>query len=82
MSQSRRNGSFTRVRVIGIGVVLGLLVFVTVVDVIDGLFLGDSYHVDASFYTLLAGLVVAFLGGEAISILGGRSEPRRDSDER
>lgn len=82
MTSPRRNGSFTRVRVIGIGVVLSLLVFVTVVDVLDGLFFGDSYHIDASFYTLLAGLVVAFLGGEAISFLGGRAEPRRDADER
>lgn len=82
MTSGRRNGSFTRVRIIGIGVVLGLLVFVTVIDVLDGLFFSDSYHVDASFYTLLAGLVVAFLGGEAISILGGRAQSGRDEDER
>lgn len=73
-----RNGSFTRVRVAGVAVILGLLVFVTVIDVIDGLFFGDSYHVDASFYTLLAGLVVTFLGGEAIGLLAGRGGRDRD----
>jgi uncharacterized membrane protein len=78
----RRNGSFTRVRVFGVAVILGLLVFVTVIDVLDGLFFGDSYHVDASFYTLLAGLTVTFLGGEAIGILAGRADARRDQDER
>lgn len=82
MTSPRKNGSFTRVRVAGVMVVLGLLVFVTVVDVVDGLFFGDTYHVDASFYTLLAGLVVTFLGGEAIGILAGRADARRESDER
>lgn len=82
MTGPRRNGSFTRVRIAGVAVILSLLVFVTIVDVIDGLFFHDSYHVDASFYTLLAGLTVTFLGGEAIGILAGRNDPRRDSDDR
>lgn len=55
-----------RIRVIGVSVILGLIVFVTVVDAIDGLFFGDVYHVDVTFYTLSAGLIVTFLTGSAI----------------
>lgn len=66
------NGSFRRVRIAGIATILGILVFVTLIDAVDGLFLGDHYHVDITFYTLLGGLTVTFLGGEAIGILAGR----------
>jgi hypothetical protein len=77
----KRNGSFTRIRILGISVILFLLVFVTVIDAIDGLFFGDQYHVDASFYTLLAGLSVTFLGGEAIGFLA-RNGSKDDDDGR
>lgn len=77
---AERNGSFTRARLVGIGVILGLLVFVTVIDVIDGLFFGDRYHIDLSFYTLIGGLTITFLGGEAIGILAGRNGHRKDSN--
>jgi hypothetical protein len=66
------NGSFRRVRIAGVVTILGIIVFVTVVDVIDGLFFGDKYHPDPTFYTLLGGLVVTFLGGEI-----WRTEPSR-----
>lgn len=74
------NGSFVRARILGFATILGLLVFVTVVDAIDGLFLGDRYRVDASFYTLIAGLTVTLLGGEAIGFLAGRSNGSRTKD--
>lgn len=77
---ARDNGSFTRARVAGIATILALLAFVTIVDAIDGLFFGDRYHVDASFYTLLAGLAVTFLGGEAIGLLAGRNGHRKDDN--
>jgi hypothetical protein len=73
------NGSFRRVRIAGVVTILGIIVFVTVVDVIDGLFFGDKYHPDPTFYTLLGGLVVTFLGGEAIGFLASK---RDDRDER
>lgn len=66
------NGSFRRVRIAGVAIILGLVVFVTVADTIDGLFLGDHYHVDATFYTFLAGLMVTLLGGEAIGFLASK----------
>jgi hypothetical protein len=79
---SGRNGSFRRVRIAGIAVIVGVFVFVAVVDVFDGLFLGDRYHPDNTFYTLMAGLIVTFLGGEAIGALAGdREKSRRSRDE-
>jgi hypothetical protein len=68
------NGSFRRVRIAGVVTILGIIVFVT-----DGLFFGDKYHPDPTFYTLLGGLVVTFLGGEAIGFLASK---RDDRDER
>lgn len=70
------NGSFRRVRIAGIVTILGIIVFVTVVDAIDDLFLGNHYHVDATFYTFLTGMMVTLLGGEAIGILAGRGNRR------
>jgi hypothetical protein len=60
------NASFRRVRVIGLTVIIGLVVFVTVVDAIDGLFFGDRYHVDFTFYTFLLGFATILLTGEAL----------------
>jgi hypothetical protein len=67
------NGSFRRVRIAGIVTIIGLIVFVTVIDALDDIFLGNHYHVDATFYTFLTGMTVTLLGGEAIGILAGRN---------
>lgn len=72
------NGSFRKARIAGIATVLAIVVFVVLVDAVDGLFLGDHYHPDATLYTLLGGLTITFLGGEAIGILAGRG--KRDDD--
>lgn len=72
--------SFRRARLAGIAVVLSLVIFVVIVDAIDGLFLGDHYHPDATLYTLLAGLTATFLLGEGIGALAGRAGKRDDDD--
>jgi hypothetical protein len=77
----REDDSFRRVRIAGIVTCLSIVVFVTVIDVIDGLFFGDRYHPDPTFYTLIGGLVVTFLGGEAIGFLATRRETRSTRDD-
>lgn len=69
--------SFRRVRAIGVGVIIGLVVFVTVVDALDGLFFGDHYHPDLTFLSFLLGMTTILLTGEAIDSVARR----RDRDE-
>lgn len=77
---ARNDGSFRKARIAGIATVLGLVIFVVLVDAVDGLFLGDHYHPDATLYTLLGGLTATFLLGEGIGALAGRAG-KRDDDE-
>ena len=48
-------------------VLLILLVFVTVVNVLDDLFIGNKFIVDAAFYALIGGMVGGLFTSEAIA---------------
>jgi hypothetical protein len=66
VANESRNGSFRRARIAGITVILGLLVFITVIDAIDAIFFDNSYEIDGSYLMLIAGLTATFLGAEVI----------------
>ena len=49
-------------------VLLGLLIFVTVVEVIDGLFFADKFHTDSAFYVLVGGMVSGLFVAEGVRL--------------
>ena len=52
--------------------VLGLLVFVVVADVLDGILGANSFQVDLGFYTMVAGIILGLFGATAIAAVRNR----------
>ena len=49
-------------------VLLGLLVFVTIAEVIDGFAFDDRFHTDPAFYTLVGGMIAGLFAAEAVNL--------------
>lgn len=69
--------AFVKVRILGIRVIIGIVVFVAVGDFIDDVVFGNLYHPDATFYAWVTGLAVTFVTGVALQ----RSVATRENDE-
>lgn len=50
-------------------VILGLLIFVTIGNYIDDLFMGDKFDPGVNFYLLVAGIITGVFTGEAVALI-------------
>ena len=65
-------GGFAQLRRWTVAVLLGLLIFLTVTEVVDGMLFGDRFHTDPAFYTLVGGVIAGLFVAEGVAVFRRR----------
>lgn len=90
MSEERRSDEIVKQEIVStsdrlrsyvVYVLLGLLIIVTLADIIDAWFFEDKLHVSGAFYGLVASMIAGLFAGEAITRVKDRLKKNGDSKE-